>query len=33
MNDVKLIALGLLVIIGAWCNGLLPSKTRSRKKP
>ncbi len=30
-HDVMLLALGLLVIIGAWCNGLIPSKTRRRK--
>ncbi|HTQ83843.1 MAG TPA: hypothetical protein VMI47_11310 [Pseudolabrys sp.] len=30
-NDPKLLALGFLVIVGAWCNGLLPSKTRRRK--
>jgi hypothetical protein len=30
-NDPKLIALGLLVIVGAWCNGLLPSKVRRKK--
>jgi hypothetical protein len=31
-HDVLLLCLGLLVIVGAWCNGLLPSKTRARKK-
>jgi len=30
-HDALLIVLGLLVIVGAWCNGLLPSKTRHRK--
>jgi hypothetical protein len=29
-HDVRLLALGFLVILGAWCNGLLPSKTRRR---
>jgi len=31
IHDGKLIVLGLLVIVGAWCNGLLPSKTRRRR--
>jgi len=30
-HDELMLALGLLVIVGAWCNGLLPSKTRWRK--
>jgi hypothetical protein len=30
-HDVLLLLLGLAVIVGAWCNGLLPSKTRARK--
>ena len=30
-HDVLLLLLGLAVIVGAWCNGLLPSKTRPRK--
>jgi len=32
IHDTKLMILGFLVIVGAWCNGLLPSKTRQRKK-
>ena len=31
-HDEKLIVLGLLVVVGAWCNGLLPSKQRQRKR-
>ena len=27
-HDALLLSAGLLVIVGAWCNGLLPSKTR-----
>jgi hypothetical protein len=30
-NDPKLLALGLVVVVGAWCNGLLPSKVRRKK--
>jgi hypothetical protein len=30
LHDVLLMSAGLLVIIGAWCSGLLPSKKRSR---
>jgi hypothetical protein len=29
-HDPLLLSAGLLVIVGAWCNGLLPSKTRRR---
>jgi len=29
-QDVTLIVLGLLVIVGAWCNGLIPSKARRK---
>ena len=32
IHDSKLMILGFLVIVGAWCNGLLPSKTRQSKK-
>ena len=28
IHDVLLLSAGLLVIVGAWCSGLLPSKTR-----
>jgi hypothetical protein len=28
VHDLMLLSAGLLVIIGAWCSGLLPSKTR-----
>ncbi len=31
LHDPLLMGIGLLVIIGAWCNGLIPSKTRRRK--
>jgi hypothetical protein len=27
-HDVLLIAGGVIVIVGAWCNGLIPSKQR-----
>ena len=30
-HDVLLIVLGLAVIVGAWCNGLIPSKVRTKK--
>jgi hypothetical protein len=30
-HDVLLIVLGLAVIVGAWCNGLIPSKVRPKK--
>ena len=29
LHDVMLLSAGLLVIVGAWCSGLLPSKRRS----
>jgi hypothetical protein len=29
-HDALLLSAGLLVIVGAWCNGLLPSKIRRR---
>jgi hypothetical protein len=28
-HDVMLMALGLAVIVGAWCNGFLPSRKRA----
>ena len=31
-HDTLLLVAGLAVIVGAWCNGLIPSKTRPRKK-
>ena len=30
MHDWLLIAAGFAVVIGAWCNGLLPSRTRRK---
>jgi len=32
-QDPLLLTAGLLVVAGAWCNGLLPSKSRRRKSP
>ena len=32
-QDPVMLAVGLLVVIGAWCNGLIPSKSRRRKNP
>jgi hypothetical protein len=32
-QDPVMLAAGLLVVVGAWCNGLIPSKSRRRKSP